>query len=288
MREEHVLITGASTGIGWTTALHLDSMGYRVIAGIRKAEDGVRLQKATGNRVVPVLLDVTSAEQVEQAHHRVRELCGDSGLAALINNAGHNYNSAFEYSDENLARGMMEVNFFGVVRTSQKFIPLLRQYAQSSGKKAKLINVGSIGSLLGLPWESFYHASKFAVLGLTESLRHELYAQGIRATAVLPGGIKTEFARKTSESVSVAIAGMDDMGRSHYGKGLQRIGEMVSLVDRWGSRPELVAARIGKIVRAQNPSLRYIVGIDARLMQTMSRLLPSGVLHSVLRPAFGA
>jgi NAD(P)-dependent dehydrogenase (short-subunit alcohol dehydrogenase family) len=288
MQKEHALITGSSTGIGWATALHLDSMGYQVIAGIRNAEDGVRLQLATQHRIVPLLLDVTSPEQVSAAYQHVREMCGEGGLAALINNAGHNYNSAFEYSDEGLARSMMEVNFFGVVRTSQTFIPLLRLHAQASRRTAKLINVGSIGSLIGLPWESFYHASKFAVLGLTESLRHELYAQRIRATAVLPGGIKTEFARKTSDSVTVAVAGMDDTGRSLYGKGLRRISEMVSLVDRWGSKPELVAKRIVKIVRADNPGLSYVVGTDARLMQAMASLLPRRVLHSMLRPTFGA
>jgi short-subunit dehydrogenase len=235
-----------------------------------------------------LLLDVTSPDQVSAAYQRVQKICGEGGLTALINNAGHNYNSAFEYSDEGLARSMMEVNFFGVVRTSQTFIPLLRLHAQASRRNSKLINVGSIGSLIGLPWESFYHASKFAVLGLTESLRHELYGQGIRATAVLPGGIKTEFARKTSASVTVAMAGMDDIGHSLYGKGLRRISDMVAMVDRWGSSPDIVARRIGRIVRAANPGLKYVVGTDARLMQAMAGLLPSRVLHSLLRPTFGA
>ena len=288
MENGYVLISGASSGIGWATALHLDALGYRVLAGVRKAEDGSRLRHASQDRVLPLILDVTDAHQIDEAHSFVMERCGHSGLTALVNNAGHNYNSAFEYSDEQLAREMMEVNFFGVVSMSRKFIPLLRLHAQASRRTAKLINVGSIGSLLGLPWEAFYHASKFAVLGLTESLRHELHAQDIRASAVLPGGIKTEFARKTRQGVEVAIASMDDSGRSLYGQGLQKIGEMVSMVDRWGSSPELVARRIGSIVRADNPDWRYLVGIDARLLHAMSSVLPSRVMHAMLRSTLGA
>lgn len=288
MNEDHVLITGASSGIGWATACHLDALGLRVIAGVRRTEDGTRLQSATEGRVIPITLDVTQPTHVDHAWQRVQALCGDRGLKALINNAGHNYNSAFEYSYESLARQMMEVNFFGLVRTSQTFIPLLRRYAQTTQTTAKLINVGSVGGLLGLPWESFYHASKFAVVGLTESLRHELHAQQTRAVAVLPGGIKTEFSRKTRDSVAVAMAGMDDAGRSLYGNGLQRIGEMVSMVDRWGSPPDLVAQRIGRIVRANNPHWKQVVGADAQLLRAMVSLLPARLAHSLLRPVFGA
>lgn len=288
MNKQYALVTGASSGIGWATAMHLDSLGYRVIAGVRRPEDAQRLQEATKQRAVPLMLDVTRPDQVTEAFDCVRDYCGANGLAALINNAGHNYNSAFEHSDEVMARRMMEVNFFGVVRTTQMLIPLLRQHAQSTQCTAKLINVASIGGVIGLPWESFYHASKFAVLGLTESLRYELHSQGIRATAVLPGGIKTEFARKTNDSVVLALAEMNEGARARYGDGLRRLADMVSLVDRWGSPPELVARRIASIVRARNPALKHFVGVDAHVLNALANLLPRRALHSLLRPVFGA
>lgn len=191
-----VLLTGASTGIGRATALHLDQLGYTVFAGIRREQDGIELKKRASERLTPINLDITKPDHIASALTVVGQACGNTGLAALVNNAGYNYNAAFEFTDEAKARQMMEVNFFGLYKMSQAFIPLLRQYARSSGRRAKLINIGSIGSVLGFPWESFYHASKFAVLGLTESLRYELRSQGISAVAVLPGGIKPSLCPK--------------------------------------------------------------------------------------------
>lgn len=288
MSKDFVLITGASSGIGQATAVLLSNLGFYALAGVRTQEDAVRLQQMGGENLTPVILDVTVPATILEVRGQVEALVKGSGLAAVINNAGHNYNSAFEYSDMEAARRMMEVNFFGTVNVSQKFIPLLRKYSQTSGKTSKLINVGSIGSIVGIPWESFYHASKFAVLGLTESLRYELHAQGIRATAVLPGGIKTKFSDKTAQSVNLAVESLDAQGMLLYQKGLEKISENVSLVDRWGSEPEKVANRIASIIGMSNPNLKYLVGIDAHLIFAMARWLPTKLMHSIFRPAFGA
>lgn len=281
-----VLLTGASTGIGRATALHLDQLGYTVFAGVRREQDGIELQKKASERLRPLILDVTKADDITNAVAVVSQACGGAGLAALVNNAGYNYNAAFEFTDEVKARQMMEVNFFGLYKMSQAFIPLLRQYAKNSGHRAKLINIGSIGSVLGFPWESFYHASKFAMLGLTESLRYELHDQRISAVAVLPGGIKTEFGPKTSNGIDAAITAMPPDGKHLYSKGLLKLQSQISKVDQLGSEPEKVARRIAHVIESSNPAMQYLVGPDARLFFGLARILPISWRHGLLRGQF--
>jgi len=283
-----VLLTGASTGIGRATALHLDQLGYTVFAGVRREKDGTDLQTSASNRLRPLLLDVTKPDDITGALATVKQAAGETGLAALINNAGYNYNAAFEYTDEEKARQMMEVNFFGLYKMSQTFIPLLRQYAQNSGRRAKLVNIGSIGSILGFPWESFYHASKFAVLGLTESLRYELEPQRISAVAVLPGGIKTDFMPKTQSGIDTAIAAMPDEGKRLYGPGLNKMRQLTVQATRFGSAPEKVARRIARVIESANPAMQYLVGADARLFFSIARSMPVSWRHGLLQGQFGS
>lgn len=284
-----ILLTGASTGIGRATALHLDQLGYTVFAGVRREQDGAALRQTASERLKPIILDITNPDHVANALAVVGAACGDAGLLALINNAGYNYISAFEYTDETKARQMMEVNFFGLYKMSQAFIPLLRQYArQHGGDRAKLINIGSIGSIVGLPWEPFYHASKFAVLGLTESLRYELRAQRISAVAVLPGGIKTDFMPKTDASLAEAIAAMPNEGKQLYGAGLSKYKSLIPVADKYGSEPLKVAQRIARVVAATNPGMQYLVGADAHLLFGLARVLPVSWRHALLRGQFGA
>lgn len=286
IQNQIVLLTGASTGIGRATARHLDQLGYTVFAGVRREPDGAELQKGASARLKPIILDVTKPDDIAHALAVVSQACGDTGLAGLVNNAGYNYNAAFEFTDEAKARQMMEVNFFGLYKMSQAFIPLLRQYARSSGRRAKLVNIGSIGSILGFPWESFYHASKFAVLGLTESLRYELREQRISVVAVLPGGIKTDFMAKTTDGIDAAIADMTPEGKQLYGKGLNKMKAMTSQAVRFGSEPEKVARRIGRVIGDANPAMQYLVGPDARLFFGLARALPVSWRHGLLRGQF--
>lgn len=283
-----ILLTGASTGIGRATALYLDQLGYTVFAGVRREQDGIALTQTASGRLKPIILDITNPDHIANVFAVVGAACGEGGLMALINNAGYNYISAFEYTDETKARQMMEVNFFGLYRMSQAFIPMLRQYARQRGKRAKLINIGSIGSIIGLPWEPFYHASKFAVLGLTESLRYELREQGISAVAVLPGGIKTDFMPKTDASLAEAIATMPAEGKQLYGKGLEKYKTLIPMADKFGSDPSTVAKRIADILAKANPGMQYFIGPDAHLLFGIARILPISWRHALLRGQFGA
>lgn len=286
-RPKLILITGASSGIGRATALQLDSRGFMVLAGVRREEDAEALRTDATQRLRTIILDLTNPEHLRAARVAAEALSGGRGLHALVNNAGFNYNAAFEFTDEAKARALMEVNFFGLYKLSQTMIPLLRLGADVSRETTKLVNLGSIGNVVGFPWESFYHASKFALLGLSQSLHHELYRQNIRVTVIQPGVIRTPFIDKTRASIAEAIAAMPREGVELYGKGLSCLSEMAASSDRLGSSPEQVARAIGRVIAARNPPFRLFVGRDAKLLNTMRRVLPAGVFHGILRRNFG-
>ncbi|MDX2010206.1 MAG: SDR family NAD(P)-dependent oxidoreductase [Myxococcaceae bacterium] len=282
-----VVVTGASTGIGRETALELARRGYSVLAGIRREADAQALRAAAGElSLEPVQLDVSRAEDIDALGRRLDLLPG--GLAGLVNNAGHNYNAAFEYSDDERARALMEVNFFGLARLSQRLVPALRRFAESSGTTAKLVNISSVGGSFGLPWEVFYHASKFAVVGLTEGLRQELWRQGIRAVVVQPGGIRTEFMPKTDASIEHALASMPAEGRARYGPGLAQLRSQIAAAGRLGSPPAAVATVVRRILLQQSPRFRWFVGPDARLLYALHAVLPFSWTHALFRRLFGA
>lgn len=281
-----VLVTGASSGIGRATALLLDSRGYQVLAGVRRDADAHALRCDASPRLSPIQLDVTSASDVAAAVQEVARMSGSAGLAAIVNNAGFNYHAAFEYADEARARALMETNVFGVARVTQALLPALRRHARQTATSAKVVIVGSIGSVVGVPWEAWYHVSKFAVLGLTQSLRHELYAEGVRVTAVLPGGVRTPFLPKSAALMDEALASLPSEAPTSYRRGLEQLQAQVVTASRFGTRPERVAARIAAVVARRNPAMRYYVGLDAQLMRLLTRLTPGGVSERVLRAAF--
>ncbi|MCA3078607.1 MAG: SDR family NAD(P)-dependent oxidoreductase, partial [Rhodocyclaceae bacterium] len=179
-----IIVTGASSGIGRQTALHLASIGWQVLAGVRRAEDGqaLKTEDQTG-RVTPIQLDVTDHNDLLALETTIAQ--ADLEISGLVNNAGHNYMTPFECSQPERLRAIMEVNLFGLAALTQAMLPHLRASAKVHGR-AHIINIGSIGSLVGVPWEPWYHASKFALLGLSESLQNETYDQGIRVCVVCP------------------------------------------------------------------------------------------------------
>lgn len=292
MQTKTILLTGASTGIGRASALLLVDEGYTVFAGVRRTEDAEALKNACPvdrvSRLHPVLLDVTQEEDIRAALATIDGHSRD-GLYALINNAGFNLNGAFEYTNEADARSLMETNFFGLAALSRAALPLLRRYAASHpGETAKLVNIGSIGSYIGVPWEAYYHASKFAVLGLSEAMRHELWQERVRVVAVCPGGVKTAFIPKTERSLAAAHTQLPGDAPDSYRSGLAKLGETVGLATRFGSAPDAVAQRLRKVLASRHPRSQYVVGGDARMFLGMRRLLPESWFHAVMRSQFTA
>src|SRR5215204_7328953 len=181
-----VLVTGASTGIGHATVLHLRELGFDPIAAVRKNEDAERLA-AQGARTARI--DVTDADQIAAA----REALGDEPLAGLVNNAGIAVAAPLEFLPIDRLRQQLEINLIGQVAVTQAFLPALR------AARGRIVNVSSIGGRVALPLVGAYNMSKFALEAFSDSLRRELLSQGVDVIAVEPGGVRTPIWRKGGE-----------------------------------------------------------------------------------------
>ncbi len=284
--QKNVLITGASTGVGRATAIILSKNGYLVFAGVRNEQDGQALKKLS-QQIEPIILDVTKAEDIENTFRLISEKCRNNGLYALVNNAGINYIDPFENTQEERARYLMEVNFFGMCKMMQTFLPLLR-LATKDGT-AKIVNRSSIGGAVGLPWESYYHAAKFAVLGISEALRFEFRKQNVYVSCILPGGIKTDFMTKLKSDVNKSLSNLKPENPAYYKTGLET---MIKASEQFGDKiattPEDVAGTVLKILNKRKPRFKFVVGIDGKMMYFMSKFVPSTDRHILLRGQFGA
>jgi NAD(P)-dependent dehydrogenase (short-subunit alcohol dehydrogenase family) len=288
MQTRHILLTGTSTGIGRETALLLAEKGYTVHATVRCQIDADNLVEVSKRKVLPVIADVVIEEERRRLLSEMALRTGDQGLYAIVNNAGTNLNGPFEYYEEAHARALMELNFFAPISLMKLSLPLLRKHQAATGDKARIINIGSIGSRIGFPWEAFYHASKFALVGLSESVRQELRAHQVSVCVVLPGGIKTPFISKTIESINRAITQLPkNVASDKYQRSLSTMQQTAKLAERWGSSPKSVARSILSLLDKKNPRFQTYVGLDAQFFRVLHSILPASVVHRLWSSSFG-
>ena len=169
-----VVVTGTSTGIGRGIAKVLTARGFRVFGGVRKKTDAERLSAELGSRFVPLLFDVTDEAAVHTAAAEVRAALGGEMLAGLVNNAGIAVAGPLLKLPIDKFRWQIDVNLVGAVIVIQAFAPLLGIDRQLKGKPGRIVNISSVGGRVATPFLAPYHASKFGVEGLSESLRREL------------------------------------------------------------------------------------------------------------------
>ena len=244
-----VLVTGASSGIGKETAKLLVQNGFTVYGAARRVEKMVELQ-ASGVKLLA--MDVTSEESMISG---VQEILKTEGrIDVLINNAGYGSYGALEDVPLSEARYQFEVNIFGLAQLTKLVLPTMRE--QHSGK---IINISSIGGSIGEPHGAWYHATKFAVEGLSDSLRMELKQFGIDVVVVKPGAIITEWnaiARENMRNVS---------GNTVYGDLVNKHIKMFERADgKLGSHPVVIAKVILKAALARKPKTRYAAGSGAK------------------------
>ena len=185
-----VVITGASTGIGEACALHLDQLGWRVFAGVRKDSDGEALQRKASPRLMPVRIDVTDAASIAGAREIVARELGDRGLDGLVNNAGVVVAGPLEFVPMDDLRRQLEINVIGQIAVTQAFLSFVRT------ARGRIVNIGSVSGKMATPFVGPYAASKFAMEALTDALRCELRPWGIQVSIVEPGSIATPIWEK--------------------------------------------------------------------------------------------
>ncbi len=262
-------VTGASSGIGEATVHRLLAGGYKVFAGARRLDRMASLSSA-GATLVP--LDLTDDGSIVRAVNSIKSQAGR--IDVLVNNAGYGSYGALEDVPLEEARRQFEVNVFGLARLCQLVLPMMR--AQKSGK---IVNVTSIGGKIWEPLGSWYHATKFAVEGLSDCLRVEVGRLGIDVIIIEPGAIRTEWAGIAREGL------LQVSGNGPYAAQAERHAAMLKTADttKLASTPDIVAKTILRAVRASRPRTRYATGGGAHLILFLHRILPDRMFDRLIR-----
>lgn len=268
----HVLITGANSGIGLATVIHLAGRGFRVTGTVRsKAKAGIVRDAAAGAgvEVETVQLDVTDADSCER-------VMGELGtLHGLVNNAGYGLTGAIEDVPDDEARQVLETMVLAPMRLARLAIPAMREAGGG-----RILNVSSIMGRTATPLTGWYQGSKHALEALSDALRMEVAKDGIQVILIEPGGFKTNI----WEDLERDLAKREG---SRYEAAYQRIGGLTSMWEPLMGEPASCAKAIARALETSNPRARYLVGTDAKLMAAADQWTPTIVKDRVMRIAQG-
>jgi NAD(P)-dependent dehydrogenase (short-subunit alcohol dehydrogenase family) len=275
------VITGASTGIGRATALHLARHGWQVFAGVRKERDAESLRFESVALLRPLIIDVTDGASIERAAEEVRAVLAGQGLDGLVNNAGVGVAVPVEYVRLDVLRANFEVNVFGQIAVTQAFLPLVR------AARGRVVNIGSVGDRLTMPFGGILCSSKSAFASLSDALRLEMHAFGVRVVLVEPASINTPAVEKTLGDMERTIAGLPAEGPSRYGAMLRAFAERAHRREKAGTSPEVVARTVERALTDARPHARYLVGKDSTVLALLARFMPTRMLDAVRLRVFG-
>lgn len=261
-----VLVTGASSGIGKATAIYLAQKGYSVYGAARRIE---KLQELKDWGVQPIALDITNDGSIIACVDEI--LTGAGCIDILVNSAGLGSYGALEDVPIAEAKNQLEINLFGAARLIQLVLPEMRKR-----KHGKIVNISSVGGKVGLPMGSWYHASKFAIEGLSDSLRNEVRQFGVDVIVIEPGGTRSEM---------TAIGAKDLMrvsGNTVYGKLAAAIGKMYASMEKNSAEPIVIAKLIKKGIEAKYPRTRYAGGAMAKPMLFVRKVVSDKIFDKML------
>jgi NAD(P)-dependent dehydrogenase (short-subunit alcohol dehydrogenase family) len=239
-------ITGCSTGFGRELAKLVLGRGYRAVV---TARDPLKIKDLTAGhegRSLTLQLDVTNAAEVAEAIKEAESTFG--GIEVLVNNAGYGYVGAVEESDEDEVRAMFEANFFGLARMIHQVLPAMR-----ARRHGNIVNISSVGGLVGLPGVGYYNATKFAVEGLSEALAKEVGPLGIKVLVVEPGPFRTDWAGRSLKGSSRQIQDYAETAGAFSGGIKSRSGKQAG-------DPVRAGEAIIKAVESDNPPFRLVLG----------------------------
>lgn len=261
--EKVILITGISSGFGKETARLLNEAGYIVYGTVRS-------ETAISNKVKTLKMDFTDLASITRTVNVIIEKEGRIDI--LINNAGMHTGGAVEATSADNVRLQMETNFYGLVHLTREVLPHMRKTGGG-----RIINISSIGGLMGLPFQAFYSASKFAIEGFSEALRMEVERFNIKVIVINPG----DFSTSNSANRRKYLAAHSD-GDAYYVQ-FQRTLAVIEKDESHGWKPEVLAGKILKIVRSANPRQRYIIGsFEQRLAVFLKYVLPGRLFRKIL------
>jgi NAD(P)-dependent dehydrogenase (short-subunit alcohol dehydrogenase family) len=275
-----VVVTGASTGIGWATAKELLARGFRVFGSVRKAQDAQRLGSEFGANFIPLSFDVTDEAAVLAAAREVRTALNGETLAGLVNNAGISVAGPLLELAVDDFRRQMDVNVIGPVIATQAFGPLLGADTSLRGPKGRIVMISSVAGKNGNPLASPYCSSKHAIEGLSESLRREMMLFGIDVIIVAPGAVKTPIWAKADET------DISTYRNSPFFPALEGVRKFMTQLSETGLPAERIAEVICNALTIASPKVRYQITPDP-MRHLIVSVLPKRMVDKIIAKRLG-
>ena len=261
MQPKVILITGASSGMGYQTARILAEQGHRVYGAARRVE---KIEELAPYGVQALRLDITDEQSVTQVVQTLIEREGR--IDVLINNAGYGYFGAIEDVPISDAKHQFEVNIFGLARITQEVLPYMR--AQKSGR---IVNLASVAGHVTLAFGAWYNATKYALEAFSDALRMEVKPFGIDVVIIEPGAIRTDWGIIAADHLrDVSKGGAYEQDGSRVAEGLRRI-----YLSKIPTNPAVISRKIAKAAVCRCPRTRYRTGRGAKLMVFFHQILPT-------------
>jgi NAD(P)-dependent dehydrogenase (short-subunit alcohol dehydrogenase family) len=276
-----VVVTGVSTGIGWSITKVLIERGFRVFGSVRKTEDAEQLAKEFGEHFAPLLFDVTNEGAVQAAAQQVRDQLNGETLFGLVNNAGIVAPGPLIHLPTEDFRHQLEVNLVSVLIVTKAFVPLLGVDRSLHGQPGRIINMSSVSGKSAYPFVGAYAASKHGLEGFSETLRRELLLYGIDVIVVGPGPVTTPIWDK-AEQTDVSLYENTD-----YVESARRAQEYMIRSGRSGLPPERIGEVVWHALTTRNPRVRYAVVPGSFLRRWIPSLLPKRLIDRIVARALG-
>lgn len=273
-----VVITGASSGIGYDATLYLTEQGFHVFAGVRKQEDADRLREI--NNVTPILIDVTDEAMIKKAALQVTDIVNEQGIAGLVNNAGIAVMSPLEFIPMGDLRQQIEINTIGQVAVTQAFLPLLRK------AKGRILNISSLSGTMVFPYMGAYAASKHGLEAITDALRQELYRWGIDVISIEPGSVETPIWCKEEQSARQRVNSFPPEAEELYGTQLRQMERVINRTGHRGMPVRQISEIIYEALIVKKPKPRYFI-VKRGWRMRLLRVLPERWRDAILRRAMG-
>ena len=276
-----VVITGVSTGIGYSSAKILCNSGYIVYGSVRKSEDVERIADKLGENFHPLMFDVTDSKAISESIEKVRsDLKPGECIAALVNNAGIALGGPVTLIDTKVFRKQFEVNFFGLIDVTKACLPLLGA-SKESNNQGKIINISSISGRRSHPFMAPYTASKFALEAFSDSLRRELLIYGVDVILIEPGPIKTAIWDKAPDPEDNEFLGSD------YEPSLERFYKLFIQLGKKGFDADIIGNRVKSILQDPKPPIRHVITPNRLQNYTLPGILPTRIYDKLVGKELG-
>ena len=271
-----VVITGVSTGIGYSSAKILCNSGYKVYGSVRKSEDAVRIAGKLGDNFQPLLFDVTDSKAISENVEKVQDdLKPGECIAGLVNNAGIALGGPVSLIETDIFRKQFEVNFFGLIDVTKAYLPLLGARKESNNQ-GKIINISSVSGKRSHPFMAPYTASKFALEAFSDSLRRELMIYGVDVILIEPGPIKTAIWDKAPDPENNQFLGSD------YEPSLERFYKLFIQMGKKGLDADIIGNRVKSILQDPRPKTRHVITPNRFANYTLPGILPDRIMDKLI------